>query len=219
VTQSWAFQWFAASLIAWINGEGHCRTSNSVHEFIYKTCLLLCTRKNLTGSRTNVATFKSIVSLNLLVSVVRSRKDRRKHLRCLTFLSLSGAGADRHVVKRRGTCSWRLLGGSAVFAMACPPAHEKPPEQCDKGSGEAPLAAPCRNGRGTARLSLDSMGKNIRNFDSEQKHEKVSLMRIFLPVRCASLWSRSVSLRSTKTCWLRRYKTRTTSSGSSWGAS
>ncbi|KAJ4926953.1 hypothetical protein JOQ06_014695 [Pogonophryne albipinna] len=40
-----------------------------------------------------------------------------------------------------------LLGGSAVFAVECPPAHQKPSEQCDMGPGHAALTALSRDGR------------------------------------------------------------------------
>lgn len=43
--------------------------------------------------------------------------------------SLGGAGADRHMVKGGGTWSWLPEGGSAVFAMACPPVHKEPSER------------------------------------------------------------------------------------------
>lgn len=48
-----------------------------------------------------------------------------------------------------------------MFAMACPPAHTKPPEQCDVGPGHPALATLSRDGGG--KLSLHELQMDTRN--------------------------------------------------------
>lgn len=97
--------------------------------------------------------------------------------------SLGGAGADRHMVKGRGTWSWLPEGGSAVFAMACPPVHKEPSERRDVGPWHPALTALNRDGRGKLPMASETVNK------SKNKGRSVSICDHWLSV---FLWGTQV---------------------------